>query len=100
MGNKKSKKRLRRWGLIALAGIAFLVFLAGDPIHVLAGEKIVLLRLERAGQVIEINPATNMGYHDLDTYLRARLGGKKILEVKPQECRDHGTAIIIIRYEE
>jgi len=100
MGKGQSKKRLKRWVLIALVGIAFWVFMTGNPLQALAAERIALLRLEPSGQVIEINPATNRGFRDLDTYLRAQLGGKKVLEVRPQECRDRGWQLILIRYEE
>lgn len=70
------------------------------PREVLAAERIVLLRLNSDGGVLEINPATRVTFKDLDTYLRRRLDGKRVLEVKLQERLKGCDQLIVIRYEE
>ena len=73
--------------------------MGGHGRSLMAAERITLLRLEESGNVIEINPGSGVSFNDLDDYLRSRLRGKKIVEVKIQECRDEGRAIIVIRSE-
>lgn len=101
-GMRKRKERWCWWrrGRILLGGWAVGLLLGTLPVSVLAAERIALLRLEETGEVREINPNTLVVFRDLDNYLRSRLGGKKILEVRTQECREGGKAIILIRYEE
>ncbi len=48
----------------------------------------------------QFNPATNVSYRDLDTYLRSKLEGKKILEIRQQDCKQPCRPTIMIRYEE
>ncbi len=88
----------RPGALVGALGVAIMLF--ASPESALAAERFVLLRLEEQGQVTELNPATNVSYRDLDTYLRSRLDGKKVLEVKVQETREACRQLILIRYSE
>jgi len=85
---------------IAIAILALGALPLTQPGVALAAEHFALLRLEERGQVTELNPATNVSYRDLDTYLRSRLDGKQILEVKVQETREGCRASILVRYAE
>ena len=100
MRERKEKRGWWRQARIVLCGCGVGLLLGVLPVSVFAGERIALLRLEETGEVREINPNTLVVFRDLDNYLRSRLGGKKILEVRTQECREGGKAIILIRYEE
>jgi len=100
MPQQQSHTRISRRSWIILRGLALGVLLTIGAAPALGAERFVLLRLEERGQVTELNPATNVSYRDLDTYLRSRLDGKQILEVKVQETREGCRAMILIRYSE
>ncbi len=48
----------------------------------------------------QINPASNVSYRDLDTFVRSKLEGKRIIEVKHQDCQQRCRPTLLIRYEE
>ncbi|MGH2396265.1 MAG: hypothetical protein ACRDFW_04605 [bacterium] len=100
MRERKEERGWWRQARIVLGGCGVGLLLGVLPVSVFAGDRIALLRLEETGEVREINPNTLVVFKDLDTYLSRRLSGKKILEVRQQECRDGGKSIILIRYEE
>ncbi|MEE9549762.1 MAG: hypothetical protein V3W08_05115 [Candidatus Binatia bacterium] len=97
---ERENRRLKRVGVVALVGIiAWGTFLGGFPVSALAAKKINLLRLEKSGTVVEINPATHLIFKSLNEYLLSRFRGK-IVEAQTDECRDGGLGAILIRYEE
>ncbi len=98
-GQPRQRDRTER-GALLLAALAGAAVLIASPGSALAAERLALLRLEERGEVTEINAATNVSYRDLDTYLRSRLEGKQILEVKVQLPRYGCRQIILVRSSE